>query len=120
MWNMSRTYSSMINKDKMWLKTMNVMAPTCHQRVDRSYHLGSYQLPVCSRCQGIYLGYIIGILYTNWLFIFLLPLTYIDGFIQLKTNYTSTNLRRLITGMISGVATIQLLKLIIHLIQINF
>lgn len=46
----------------------------------------------------------------------LLPLTYIDGFIQLKTEYNSTNSRRLITGVISGFATIQLIKALIHYI----
>lgn len=105
-----------MNKDKIWLRAMNIMAPTCHQREERSYHLGSYQLPVCSRCQGVYIGYLIGILFTNWLFILLLPITYIDGLIQLKTKYTSTNRRRLVTGILSGIGTIQFLKLIIHLI----
>jgi len=29
---------------------------TCHQRSDRSFYLNDNQLPVCSRCLGIYLG----------------------------------------------------------------
>jgi len=29
---------------------------TCHQRSDRSYFLNDNQMPVCSRCIGIYLG----------------------------------------------------------------
>jgi uncharacterized membrane protein len=28
----------------------------CHQRPERSFHLGSAQLPVCARCIGIYAG----------------------------------------------------------------
>jgi uncharacterized membrane protein len=28
----------------------------CHQRPDRSFHIGAGQLPVCARCVGIYLG----------------------------------------------------------------
>jgi uncharacterized membrane protein len=28
----------------------------CHQRPDRSFHLGLSQLPVCARCVGLYLG----------------------------------------------------------------
>jgi uncharacterized membrane protein len=28
----------------------------CHQRPERSFYLGAYQLPVCARCLGIYAG----------------------------------------------------------------
>jgi uncharacterized membrane protein len=28
----------------------------CHQRPERSFHLGAAQLPVCARCIGIYAG----------------------------------------------------------------
>lgn len=28
----------------------------CHQRPDRSFHLGAAQVPVCARCVGLYLG----------------------------------------------------------------
>jgi uncharacterized membrane protein len=28
----------------------------CHQRSDRSFHVGTVQLPVCSRCTGLYLS----------------------------------------------------------------
>lgn len=102
--------------NKIWLKSMNVCAPTCHQRADRSYFIGNYQLPVCARCQGVYLGYLLGLFIYIPLLLVLLPLTYIDGFIQLKTEYNSTNSRRLITGVISGIATIQLIKALIHYI----
>jgi uncharacterized membrane protein len=32
----------------------------CHQRPDRSFHVGVAQLPVCARCYGLYLGAAIG------------------------------------------------------------
>lgn len=102
--------------NKIWLKSMNVCTSTCHQRADRSYFIGNYQLPVCARCQGVYLGYLLGLFIYIPLLLVLLPLTYIDGFIQLKTEYNSTNSRRLITGVISGIATIQLIKVLIHYI----
>src|SRR5688500_7927608 len=34
----------------------------CHQRPERSFHLGVYQLPVCARCLGIYAGAAVGAL----------------------------------------------------------
>jgi uncharacterized membrane protein len=33
----------------------------CHQRPERSFHLGGAQLPVCARCTGLYLGAAIGL-----------------------------------------------------------
>ncbi len=106
-----------MNKDKIWLKSMNIMAPTCHQRSERSFHLGNFQMPVCSRCQGVYTGYLVGLLFFIPALIILLPLTYLDGFIQLRTKYQSTNFRRFTTGILSGIATVQLIKYLIILIK---
>jgi uncharacterized membrane protein len=33
----------------------------CHQRPDRSFHLGASQLPVCARCLGLYGGGAVGL-----------------------------------------------------------
>ena len=33
-----------------------VGAIVCHQRPERSFFLGSHQMPVCARCTGIYIG----------------------------------------------------------------
>jgi len=33
----------------------------CHQRPERSFHLGSAQLPVCARCLGLYAGGALGL-----------------------------------------------------------
>ncbi len=106
-----------MNKDKVWLKSMNIMAPTCHQRAERSFKLGNYQMPVCSRCQGVYTGYIIGLFFFFPVLIIFIPLTYIDGFVQLRTSYTSTNFRRFTTGVLSGIGTIQGLMLLIVVIK---
>ena len=32
----------------------------CHQIPERSFHLAGFQLPVCARCLGIYLGAVAG------------------------------------------------------------
>ena len=34
----------------------------CHQRPERSFHIGLGQLPVCARCYGVYVGAAIGAL----------------------------------------------------------
>lgn len=95
---------------------MICLAPTCHQLPERSYYLGKWQMPVCARCQGLYIGYLIGLFFYIPIVSLLVPLTYIDGLIQLKTAYQSNNRWRLISGILSGIAMIQLLKLIFFLI----
>ena len=34
----------------------------CHQRIDRSFNSGIFNMPVCSRCTGIYLGIFLSLL----------------------------------------------------------
>jgi uncharacterized membrane protein len=38
-------------------------ALVCHQRPDRSFHLGGAQLPVCARCAGLYLSAALGVVF---------------------------------------------------------
>jgi uncharacterized membrane protein len=38
----------------------------CHQRPDRSFHLGAVPLPVCARCTGLYLGAPLGLAFALW------------------------------------------------------
>jgi hypothetical protein len=33
----------------------------CHQQPERSFYLGSTQLPVCARCLGLYVGALVGV-----------------------------------------------------------
>jgi len=33
----------------------------CHRIPERSFHIGDYQLPLCARCSGMYLGAMLGI-----------------------------------------------------------
>ena len=33
----------------------------CHRISERSFHIGDYQLPLCARCSGMYLGAMLGI-----------------------------------------------------------
>ncbi len=81
----------------------------CHQMPERSFFINGFQFFVCARCSGVILGQLIGIV--TYIFIkpsFLLSLLLlipmgIDWGLQYLTIITSTNLRRLITGILGGV-----------------
>lgn len=66
------------------------------------------QFPICARCSGELLGILLSIFLYKFYklnilfsFIFILPLL-VDGFYQLLTKYESTNIKRLITGILFG------------------
>ena len=89
----------------------------CHQIPDRSFHLHGFPLAVCSRCTGIYIGFVIGLMLypfvrslrnqtmpsRNWLIAAGLPML-IDfggGYLGLFKN---TFVSRAATGGLLGVA----------------
>jgi uncharacterized membrane protein len=37
----------------------------CHRISERSFHIGSYQLPLCARCSGMYLGAVTGLVFQS-------------------------------------------------------
>jgi uncharacterized membrane protein len=37
----------------------------CHRIAERSFHIGSVQLPLCARCTGMYLGAVIGLVFQS-------------------------------------------------------
>ena len=92
----------------------------CHQLSHRSYEYNGNQMSFCARDFGIFLGLAMGFTYslgrrielTLPLIILALTPIGIDGTIQLLTDYESTNPRRIITGLIAGVATGIALKII--------
>lgn len=95
--------------DRIWLKSMAFCRKYCgcHQMQERSFSVRGYQLPLCARCTGLLCGHIIGFLlgcltevplYAACL---MLPLI-ADGTVQYLTAYESTNLRRVITGVLYG------------------
>lgn len=96
----------------------------CHQISDRSFFIHNKQFPLCARCTGAFIGYIVGAIVFTWLQIPILPalffcvLMFIDWLLQRLNILTSTNFRRIITGFLCGFALIQLyLKFIIFLIN---
>lgn len=84
----------------------------CHRLPERSFFFRGKQFPICARCTGILVGYFIGILYFFIIgkismlvsLLLLIPLI-VDGVGQFFGKWISTNPRRLITGILAGVAT---------------
>ena len=37
----------------------------CHRISERSFHIGDYQLPLCARCSGMYLGAVAGLVFQS-------------------------------------------------------
>ena len=93
----------------------------CHARPDRSFYWHGRQFPICARCTGELAGILIGIpailllgrLSVPVMILFMLPML-IDGFVHLLTKYTSTNLRRVVTGFLFGIAFDSLLLYFHH------
>ncbi len=85
----------------------------CHQIAERSFFINGNQMPFCARCTAIWLGLAIGLgfmvfykiqLDEKFLFaiiICLVPIG-IDGVGQLFGLWESTNIVRLITGLLAG------------------
>lgn len=109
---------------KLWTKLMKIGAYTCHQMYERSFSYRGYQFPICARCTGILVGQIIGLicividLRINilWSLALIVPMA-IDGLVQLIKIMESNNIRRFVTGFISGVGYTNVLFNIILIIK---
>lgn len=85
----------------------------CHQKVERSFFINGNQMPFCSRCTAIWLGLAIGLGFMAFyriqldekflyaIIIGLVPIG-IDGLGQHFGFWESTNIIRLITGLLAG------------------
>jgi uncharacterized membrane protein len=97
-------------KVKEWF-TLSFMP--CHRMRDRSMIVKGKQFPLCFRCMGILLGILLGIPFTWLLFpsltllhlllggALIFPLL-VDGFTQKWEWRRSTNMLRLLTGLLCG------------------
>ena len=81
----------------------------CHQMPERSFFYKGYQFPLCARCTGLVIGYLMGILIyflkiINWEIAILLciPLVIDGGSQYLKWRLSNQRLR-LITGILCGI-----------------
>lgn len=97
-----------------WSAIYNCGDKMCHQKADRSFFINGNQMPFCSRCTAIWVGLAIGLGFLafykiplNEKFIFviiigLIPIG-IDGVGQLIHLWKSTNIIRVITGLLIGI-----------------
>lgn len=107
----------MDKKTKRWITAMSLAKRLygCHQLPERSFFIGGYQFPLCARCTGITIGYLLALLLCIlqmivplWLsFLMLIPLI-VDGGVQLLFYIMSNNIRRFVTGLVFGVGFIHI------------
>ncbi|MDD4689946.1 MAG: DUF2085 domain-containing protein [Eubacteriales bacterium] len=98
-------------QDSLWLNLMQYgKALGCHQLQERSFYVLGYQFFVCARCTGVIIGEIfavllllIGIRINIYSCVLLLLIMGADWLIQYLDILKSTNIRRLITGLLAGV-----------------
>ena len=95
--------------DEKWIKIMNIgHRMGCHQMAERSFFYKGYQFPVCARCTGVIIASLAAIIL---FFIYRISIKmavlfsgimFLDWFIQYLGIKDSTNIRRLVTGLIGG------------------
>lgn len=108
----------MKNKILQWKKLMDISQKItgCHQIPERSFFICGYQFPICSRCTGIIVGYVVSLIlltlktiFPIWLCVLLCLFMVIDGGIQLMLFIMSNNFRRFITGILFGIGSFDLI-----------
>ncbi len=92
----------------------------CHQLPERSFSAGDFSMPLCARCEGIYLGFFIAAIILFIMFrkresdlppvyivvilcLFILS-TVLDGSLSYLGVFSTNNFSRFITGYLSGAA----------------
>jgi len=117
---------NLADSDKKWIKLMNYGRKLgCHQMAERSFFINNYQFPVCARCTGVLIGYILSpilILVNNYriyIALILCLIMFIDWYIQYLKIKKSNNIRRLLTGIAGGIGIINIFIYIIQTILYN-
>lgn len=100
-------------KMKIWSACMRIgVYMGCHQRPDRSFFYHNYQFPVCQRCTGCFVGYILAlIIWTQykisiWLCVGLCMPMLVDWGLQFIKARESTPISRLVTGTLGGLGVL--------------
>lgn len=89
----------------------------CHCRSDRSFYFRGKQFPICARCTGELVGFVLAAIsyifwHPHWIVLLMLMVPMIiDGTIQQCTSYESKNPLRFFTGLLFGYAFITLIIL---------
>lgn len=99
----------MTKTEKRWIWWMEHTKKYCycHQMPERSFFIQKYQFPLCARCTGIAIGYIVAFLVAPFhtfkisIAALMIPLI-IDGTVQYFTPYESNNTKRVISGFLYG------------------
>ena len=111
--------SSNLHKFYFWLMLVGKRAG-CHQRADRSFFFRGYQFPVCARCTGVLIGYLLGIpAYIAWgvnlrICIIFAAIMFLDWVLQYGKLLESINIRRLVTGVCGGYSIMSVQILLLH------
>lgn len=99
----------------------------CHRLPSRSFWYRGKPFPVCARCTGIWIGYVVGLplilwLQPHWLISLVLALPAIlDGGSQLLRWRESNNVLRVITGILLGLGEmIVIIKLFNWIAQFGY
>ena len=111
----------MSSVDKTWIYLMELVMKRwgCHQLPERSFFICGYQFPMCARCTGVLVGYIVAALdfrrHIKSTLCILLGLPMLaDWSIQYLNIKQSNNIRRFITGLLCGYGFIKLCIKIIY------
>lgn len=116
-----------MTRDELWQRTMELGAAAgCHQRPDRSFFIGDYQFPVCARCTGVFLGQLAAVIMLlsgrrvpAKAAAALLAVMGADWLAQKLEVLGSTNIRRLMTGIMGGIGiTFLYFKTAVYIIKV--
>lgn len=102
--------------DRNLFSKKNLMRIICHQKPERSFYIFGKKFFLCTRCTGLYFGFLIFLILFflfNWFqqisilkltIIFLITITplLIDGLTQLFYLRESNNSLRFLTGILAG------------------
>lgn len=95
----------------------------CHQIPERSFSIKGMQFPICARCTGIVLGYIIDVIFllirvniSVEVCASFIMLMFLDWFVQYIEILPSTNIRRFVTGTLCGIGYFQIIIKIVGVV----
>jgi uncharacterized membrane protein len=109
--------------DEKWIKLMKHGRKLgCHQMAERSFSINNYQFPVCARCTGVLIGYILTPIvfvtgnYRIYISVILCFIMFIDWYIQYLKIKKSNNMRRLLTGIAGGIGIMSIFIYVVSII----